>query len=336
MSTAETPRQGGEDTLLSAKSLGHMNLNAFGVLLPFYAAMQLGGAKASLVLLAAATAGLGGFDLGPGKHSAIANSKRTLRTRKWTWCALLLISLVDTFISIDMIGTLFGYGALTLSVAAVPLPLPSAGWFFITTLKSHDGWNTQSSSRTSAPRPSSPLVNTSNNATLTLVSGIVLTFLSVLYSSFTASSPSLSHFSVLFSTLSVASATALVFVSLPSALRSKTKAGLALGSVLTTVCGIWEHSESWQSWLFFPLSCGLIFGAVTFDTRHALSSRPSSHDHAHTGHSHSHSHSHGHDHHLHGNHSRVSKFLIARCTPGSILHSILIEKDSRRIAYFGV
>ncbi|CAN9084729.1 unnamed protein product [Alternaria alternata] len=32
----------------------------------------------------------------------------------------------------------------------------------------------------------------------------------------------------------------------------------------------------------------------------------------------------------------ISAFLIARTTPGSIIHSVLIERDSRRIAYFGV
>jgi zinc transporter 5/7 len=75
----------------------------------------------------------------------------------------------------------------------------------------------------------------------------------------------------------------------------------------------------------------LIFGAVSFDTGTAMA-RPHSHSHAHTGHKHAHSH----DHHLHGNHSRLSAFLIAQCTPGSIAHSVMIEKDSRRIAYFGM
>lgn len=340
VSTAETPRRGAADALLSVKSLLRLIQNTFGVLLPFYAAMQLGGAKASLVLLAAATAGLGSFDQGPRKHGVIEQLKRTLRTRKSTWGAILFTSIIDTLISTDPVGTLLGYGALVLSLTAVPVPLPTTGWFLMTTTKLQDGWNTQNSSRASPPKPSSPLVDTSINTTLTLVSGIVLTFLSILYSSLTESSPSVSQSSILFSTLSVASATALVFLSLPSALRSKNKAGLAVGSLLTTACGIWDHADSWQSWSFFPLACALVFGAITIDTRHSPSSHPSSHGHAHAGHSHSHSHDHDHDHdhahHLHGNHSRVSKFLIARCTPGSILHSILIEKDSRRIAYFGV
>jgi zinc transporter 5/7 len=82
------------------------------------------------------------------------------------------------------------------------------------------------------------------------------------------------------------------------------------------------------------LTCAFLFGAISIDTGSTLS-KSHSHDHSHAGHQHSHSHDHG-DHHLHGNHSGLSSFIIARCTPGSILHSVMIEKDSRRIAYFGV
>jgi len=45
---------------------------------------------------------------------------------------------------------------------------------------------------------------------------------------------------------------------------------------------------------------------------------------------HNHDHSHG------EKHSRLTKYLLDRCHMGSILHSILLEKDSRRIAYFAV
>lgn len=45
---------------------------------------------------------------------------------------------------------------------------------------------------------------------------------------------------------------------------------------------------------------------------------------------------HHHDH-AHGEkQSRLTKYLLDRCHTGSILHSILLEKDSRRIAYFAV
>ncbi|KAF2640245.1 cation efflux protein [Massarina eburnea CBS 473.64] len=324
---AEQSEKNAYNAMFSVGSLWRMFTNALSVLLPFYATMQLGGEKTALVLLAAATGGLGGFDQGPGKHSALENTRRTLRTRKWTWGSILLVSVADVFASVDAIGTLFGYLALATSIAAVPLPLPTAGWFLMTKPKSQDAWN---SARASLPKPSSPLINTPRDTLLTLASGIVLTVVAVLYSSVVASSPSLSHFSVIFSTLSVASATALVYLSLPSSLRSQQKAGLVLGGGLAAASGVWEHSDTWKAWMFFPMTCALLFGAITFDTRSSATSRPSSHDHSHADPAHDH------DHHLHGNHSKLSALLIAQCTPGSILHSILIEKDSRRIAYFGV
>jgi zinc transporter 5/7 len=133
------------------------------------------------------------------------------------------------------------------------------------------------------------------------------------------------------STLSVLSAVALTLFSLPSALRTQKKVGLAMGCLLAAAFGVYDHPDAWQAWVIVPLACVLLFSAVCFDTSSGIFP-PHTHDHSHSGHKHSKAHAH----HLHGNHSKLSAFLIARCTPGSILHSILIERDSRRIAYFGV
>jgi zinc transporter 5/7 len=43
---------------------------------------------------------------------------------------------------------------------------------------------------------------------------------------------------------------------------------------------------------------------------------------------------HKHNHH-HRDHSRLTGYLLRLTSPGSVIHSILQEKDSRRIAYFG-
>ncbi|KAF2687910.1 cation efflux protein [Lentithecium fluviatile CBS 122367] len=321
--------------LVTGSSLLRLITNALSVLLPFYATMQLGGARTSLILLAAATAGLGSFAQKPGKHSAWEDTKRTLRTRRWTIGALLLGMFADTYNCADEAGILLGYLAFIASVFAIPPPLPTAGWILMTGAKSQDAWITHTSGRASLPKPSSPLVNTPQDTLLTIASGVLLTAAAVLYSSVSSSSPSLSHHAILFSTLSVASATALVYFSLPAALRNPRKGGLALGSLLVAAFGVWEHADSLQACVLFPLTLASLVGAISIDTGSSTIVRPHSHDHSHAAHQHSHSHDHG-EHHLHGNHSEVSTFLIARCTPGSILHSILIEKDSRRIAYFGV
>lgn len=324
------------DVLWGLGSIWPITTNILSVVLPFYATMQLGGARTALILLAAVTAGLGGLDHKPGKHTLWDAFKRTIRTRRSTCATIFLIMLLDVFSSLDTSGTLFGYLALTTSVLAMPPPLPTAGWSLVTGLKGqNDLWSTQGSARLSLPKPSSPLINTPEDTLLTLGSGVLLMAVTVVFSIFSSASPSIAHRAILFSTLSITSATALIYFALPSSLRTQRKGGLALGCVLVAIFALWEQPASLQAIIVFPLTCALVFGAITFDTKSSAVSQPHSHSHSHSGHKQSHAH-HDHDHHLHGNHSRLSAFLIGRCTPGSILHSILIEKDSRRIAYFGV
>jgi zinc transporter 5/7 len=179
------------------------------------------------------------------------------------------------------------------------------------------------------------LINSAENQLLTIVSGLVLTVTTILYSLVSSTTLSFSNHTIGYSTLSVASATALVYFSLPASLRSQNTVGLKLGALFITAFSFWEHYSAPHVLVAFPCMCAIAVGAVMFDTR---SSVPHSHNHSHDDHKHQHDHdhTHSHDHHLHGNHSRISAFLIARATPGSIIHSVLIEKDSRRIAYFGV
>lgn len=314
---------------LSASSLWRAVTHVLGVLLPFYATMQLGGARTALILLVALAAGLGCLEQRPGKQSAWENTRRTFRTRRATYASLLSVLLLHTYFSTDVAGVVLGYIALGLTLFVFPPPLPTIGWFLMTGSKSQNGWTDQSSGRASLPKPSSPLVSTPQDTNLTLGAGFLLTLLTVLYATFSSTSPSLGHHALFFSTSSIALATASVYFSVPAALRSQKKSGLVVSGLLVLAFAKFEHL-AWHALLSFTI----LLGATVFDTRQSGISRPSSHNHSHTGHGHSHSHSH--DHHLHGNHSKLSALVIARCTPGSILHSIMIEKDSRRIAYFGV
>ncbi|CAN9241634.1 unnamed protein product [Alternaria alternata] len=309
--------------------------NMVSVLLPFYASLHLGGAKTALVILVAVAAGLGAFDQKPGKHTPWDDIRRTLRTRKVTCGALFLSMAADVVTSANVTGSLVGYMALLVSLLLVPPPLPTAGWSLMTGPQSQDSYMTQKPSRASLPKPSSALVSNTENQLLTIVSGLVLTVTTILFSLVSSATPSLSHHSLAFSTLSVASTTALVFLSLPASLRSQKQVGFRLSGILIFALSFLEHNGVGHFKIVFPWVCAMMIGAVGFDTRSPV---PHSHDHGHAGHKHSHGHDHGHSHghHLHGNHSRISAFLIARTTPGSIIHSVLIERDSRRIAYFGV
>ncbi|KAK6088717.1 cation efflux protein/zinc transporter [Seiridium cupressi] len=64
------------------------------------------------------------------------------------------------------------------------------------------------------------------------------------------------------------------------------------------------------------------------------------HDHAHDHHGHDHGHAHGHDHgHVHthdNNYSKLTGLLLPFTSRWPLLHSVMTEKDSRRILYFMV
>lgn len=319
--------RGVASSLRDAGNLKQMLSNTAGVFLPFFATMQIGGAKTALVLLTAIAAGLGATDQRPGKHTRADDLKRSMRTRRTTLAMLILGTIVDVMAWGHPACALLGYGALFTSIFATPPPLPTAGWSLVTGSQTHD------STRASLPKPSSPLISTPKDTILTCVSGISLMVITFLYSLVSASFSPFSQHTMAFAALSVASATAFVFFSLPAALRSQQHVGLHLGGLLIIAF------TGWQSWpelyhiAFTALSYILYACGVAWDTR-SSHTHSHAHDHSHAGHGHSHEHKH--EHHLHANPSRISEFLIARTTPGSIIHSIMIERDSRRIAYFGV
>ncbi|KAF1937871.1 hypothetical protein EJ02DRAFT_384863 [Clathrospora elynae] len=303
--------------------------NVLGVLLPFYASVQLGGAKTALVLLTALAAGIGALDQKAGKYTPWDDIRRTVQTRKVTSGALLLGMMADVVSSGNVTTALLGHGALLASLLFVPPPLPTAACSIETGQQDQGSYINQSTGRASLPKPSSSLVSSFENTLLTIASGLFLAVITILCSLVSSSTPSLSHITLGFSALSVVSATALVFFSLPALLRNQKAVGLKLGGLFVAGFSFWEHYSAGHLLIAFPWICALFVGAVVFDMR---SPAPHPHHHLHVGHKHGASH----DHHLHGNHSSISAFLIARATPGSIIHSVLIEKDSRRIAYFGV
>ena len=307
--------------------------NIAGVLLPFYATMQIGGAKTALVLLTAVAAGLGATDRRPGKHTHWDDTKRTLRTRRTTFAVLLIGTVVDVVAWGHPACALLGYGALFTSIFVAPPPLPTAGWSLITGSQTQDSYMVKGSARASLPKPSSPLISTAKDTLLTCVSGVILMAITLLYSIFVSSVTSFSQHTIILNALSVASATALVFFSLPAALRSQQYVGLHLGGLLVILFTGWQTMPEWYHIIFTGLSHILYACGVSWDTR-ATHAHSHAHGHSHTDHGHAHDHKH--EHHLHANPSRISQFIIARTTPGSIIHSVMIERDSRRIAYFGV
>lgn len=305
--------------------------NIAGILLPFYATMQIGGAKTALVLLTAIAAGLGATEQKPGKHTRGDDLKRTLRTRRTTFAVLVFGTIVDVVVWGHPACALLGYGSLFTSIFAAPPPLPTAGWSLVTGIQTQQ--SSKGSARASLPKPSSPLINTPANTLLTCMSGIILMVATLLCSLLSSSISPFSRHTIIFAALSVASATGLLFFSLPAALRSQQHVGLHVGGLAVITFTAWQSWPELYHVAFTGLSYILYACGVVWDTR-ASHAHSHTHDHAHAGHDHSHDHKH--EHHLHANPSKISEFLIARTTPGSIIHSVMIERDSRRIAYFGV
>lgn len=305
--------------------------------LPYYAAMQLGGARTSFVLLTTIGSGLTGLNISPLQPYLLQAWQRIASVRKLTCAVLILSFMLDLSGLARGIGTrdlLLGHMSLAFSVLFFPPPLPSAGLSMLNTPNSgavtststaqtlYD--NPKASSRAFPLETLNPLVSSGEDVRLTLISGGLLSMATVAYAVFASTSPSLSFSSILFTSLSMCSALGLIFLSSPSSLRSPRKVGVGLGYVMTICFGYLLHSNAWKGFMALGVLSCLSYMAVWSDTVPPVQSARVNHhrDNHHQAHDHLHS------------HSRISGYFIALCTPGSILHSILIEKDSRRIAYF--
>ncbi|KAL6711679.1 putative zinc transporter msc2 [Coniothyrium glycines] len=307
-----------------------------GIVLPFCAATLAGGDKTALVLLTAHSAGLTNT-----KHQSEAQSLPDrlgliLRTRIWTLSALVAGSIADVLaVSLDP-SVLMGHACLWTSILFFPLPLPTSEWS--TSIKAssgEDSYVNATQTRVVMKKLPSQLVSSPKDTLLTVTSGLILAITIALYT-YVSTSTSFLDVNILGSyVFSAASAAALVHFSLPSALESSNLNGFKLGGLLIGIFGAWERYFAGSHTILFLSTCFVLISAVLLDTKAPTPTTSHAHSHAHASHGHSHDRDHDH-HHLHGNHSRLSAFLISRATPGSIIHSVLIEKDSRRIAYFGV
>jgi hypothetical protein len=96
---------------------------------------------------------------------------------------------------------------------------------------------------------------------------------------------------------------------------------VGFGSLSCLICFIWQFCNTSSPYQLPLLLLAPLTGIIIFLGR-------SDGD----GYAHSHSHHHSYE---HVKCSRVSKFFLQHMTPGTMVHSILLETDSRRIAYFG-
>ena len=325
---------GGAQTILA---------RAFRVGLPFYASLKLGGVQTGLVILIALITDLMSLDQ-KSNPSSVGSLKRLLKNRRWTIAALLLQAVSDMAgltSAPGLAGKFAGLLALCLCVLVLPPPFPiynaekkhitspaepppSSGPSILTTLK-----EIPAASNVISPDPKvSSLIHTPDDTDLTLVAGTLIG-LFALFIYFFSSIPSAGAFSVHLmggGLLTICMAALSLTFTQPQSLRQSRGIGLLIGSLLSCsllmVFGPGPPVDSlYQGALILLYS----FAAIK-DTH---SSHSSSH--------HTHGHGHGHSHHNHQHHndlSQISNYLLNYSQKWPLLHSILAEKDSRRIFYF--
>ena len=336
---------------ITASRVRQVTSRLLGVGLPFYAAIKLGSNRVGVFMLAALVTEITNTDNEPRDLLTKSGVKRLFSSRLWTLTAMLFQLMCDISGLTNTLTTsqiLSGYLALSICVFALPPPFPtvtakksyvsspvepppSSGSNILTTVK-----EIPSAAQQILPRDTkvSPLVHTTEDVDLTLIVGAALGILTSLIYFFMI--PTASKFSsvILIGGFSAVLTTALALTTAqPQSLRQSKGVGSALGCLLSSsLLTIVGHA----SWIYFVYQASVIIvslGAVVYDTHKSVSIP--SHHHPHTqshGHSHQHSEQKASDH--HGQPSRISRYLLGRVQGWPLLHSILVEKDSRRIFYF--
>ena len=320
----------------SLKSLftSKMGSGILGVLLPFFAALQLGALRTGLLLLLMFSSGIVNLMMWTTAGLNLKFLWRSMLKRKFSCFALALSMFADAVgltAGVPRLQLLSGYLALFASLPCLPFRSSSG------TRTPASGTDTPTSAfplrswiSSSTPVPSFPtsLLTTAQNRIQTIIAGLILLVGTITASVLFPSALRLKDNALPLSVLSVACTAALVFLAQPSTLQSPTKLGVAVGCAVVVLFDCIHHcSSSWK----IPIICsfwpGSVYLAALFDAVDFSNFNIFSHDH------HDHSHS-GQAQMEHVKHTHFTAFLLRYASPGSIMHSILIDRDSRRIFYF--
>ena len=322
-----------------------------GVGLPFYAAIQLGSDRVGLFMLAALVTEIANTDNEPRDLLTKSGVKRLFNSRLWTLIAMLFQLTCDISGLTNTLTTsqiLLGYLALSVCVFALPPPFPtvtakkayvssavepppSSGSKILTTLK-----EIPSAAQQILPQETkvSPLVQTAEDVDLTLAVGAALGVLtSLIYLFMIPTASQFSSFSLIGGVSAVFTTALALTTAQPQSLRQSKGVGSAVGCLLSSFILTTIGHASWIYLAYQTSVISVSLGAIVYDTHKSVSIP--SHHHPHTqshGHSHQHSEHKASDH--HGQPSRTSRYILERVQGWPLLHSILVEKDSRRIFYF--
>lgn len=295
-----------------ANTIRRSFLQICSVGLPVYACLKVGGFLVSFFFSLAFASGIstireGGF-------------KGQLKSKKLTLSMLASVILIDSLSpnsSWDQ-NPVMSYMALLLSAFIIRPPFFGLQGSSISEpvldLSSKDpGFGTSSYQRKLSSSNSASIAG-QDNAVLAIFSGLFLATVTIF--SISLDTFSFGLLDVLFVFLVAGIYSFSLLFSQPSTLRSPQKIGLAVGTATGLLCAVAPGTSFPKTISFRGIIAVLSFMAAKFDNSNSR---------------------HGHDH-QHDRPSRrpsqVSKFIIALSEPYPMLHSILREKDSRRIFYF--
>ena len=297
---------------------------ALAVGLPFCAVAQLGADRVALFSLVAVA---GSLDI---TATSIKSWRNLFTSRKWILTALAtqIISDLTGYTRVDKPSDLaFGYGLLGLCILV--LPLYSAPEVEATNSMS------SVSTKQAAPKFSSPdseqsfhpmmigqslMISSPEEANITLTAGVIT---ALIYGVLLVVRPDTSVVSaqqIPGFLLIAATATLSLIMSDPRSLQSNKKYGLLLGPILSFTLVFYNYS--YRSLALEGAAILSFWLALKLDTRSALNSHSKHHLH--------HDHKPSHE----GHHSRFTGLLLNATHRWPLIHSILAEKDSRRIFYF--
>ncbi|MCJ1284683.1 putative zinc transporter msc2 [Xylographa opegraphella] len=327
---------------LSLENFRRVTHRILAVGLPIFGASTVGGPGPALILLVATVGDLANTE---GSTSHVGGSggwKRLLRLRKWTIAVISLQMIADLvgaiFHTMAMWPLVIGYMALAISVFVLPPPYltPRIAASTITSPMS------KSAEKTSAiltswdppqvrvksftgPRAPAPLISTAKDTNLTLVAGLLTSLPCAAWLTTTFSTTSPIAIVPLAAGIMICALSALSFTfACPRSMMTDKKIGSAVGLVLPIVLREMVEVQSWLMFAFQGVTAGLFWFALNIDT---LAAQPAAYAAS------PHTHHHG-SNIAKGPHSRFTGLLLPTLRNWPLLHSILMEKDSRRIFYF--
>lgn len=282
--------------------------------LPIYAGLKIGGFFIALALSLVLASGAP--TISPG------NARGRLGQKKLTVVLLAVVVLLGYFglnAALDE-SPLMGYVALLAAVFVIRPPFAVDHPRSTAEIGLGLSATRDSISEKKLSDPGLASNDSSNNAVLDILSGLVLALVTLVASG----SPSVNGIHVISFGLTAGSFAISLLFSSPSDLQSPQKFGHAAATGAAALfCSAPSQEDIWVPYVARSTLAAISFFAARFDDRHLRLG----------AHSHNRNHHHHHSH-THSNPSKVSNMILHLCEPYPLLYSILKESDSRRIFYF--